>query len=58
VGLFSGRGYNIDKLHVEPTKGDPRLSRLTIVSTGTDSVIEQIKLQVDRLIPVHSVKEI
>ncbi len=58
VGLFSGRGYNIDELHVAPTPHDKNISRLVIISTGTDHVIEQIKLQVDRLIPVRSVVEI
>ena len=55
VGLFSGRGYNIDKLHVEPTAENPKISRLEIITSGTDHVIEQITLQVDRLIPVRSV---
>ena len=55
VGLFAGRGYNIDSLHVEATKENPKISRLVIVSSGSDHVIEQITLQVDRLIPVRSV---
>ncbi len=58
VGLFSGRGYNIDELHVAPTHENKHISRLVIISTSTDRVIEQIKLQVERLIPVQSVKEI
>ena len=49
VGLFSARGYNIETLTVAPTE-DPSLSRMTIVTTGSDEVIEQITKQLNRLI--------
>src|SRR5262245_41984677 len=55
IGLFSGRGYNIDSLTVSETEHQKHLSRITIVTTGTPMVIEQIKNQLDRLVPVHKV---
>lgn len=55
VGLFSGRGYNIDSLTVSETEHQNRVSRITIVTTGTPMVIEQIKHQLERLVPVHKV---
>ncbi len=55
IGLFSGRGYNIDSLTVSETEHETHLSRITIVTTGTPMVIEQIKNQLDRLVPVHRV---
>ncbi len=57
VGLFSGRGYNIESLAVALI--DPRLniSRITIVTTGSPQVIEQIKLQLKKLVPVHKVAD-
>lgn len=58
IGLFSGRGYNIDSLTVAPVEDDRRKSRITIVTTGTDLVIEQIKAQLDRLVPVYSVSDL
>jgi acetolactate synthase-1/3 small subunit len=58
VGLFSGRGYNIESLTVAPVDEERRLSRITIVTTGTDMVIEQIKAQLDRLVPVHTVSDL
>ena len=58
VGLFSGRGYNIESLTVAPVDEERRLSRITIVTTGTDMVIEQIKAQLDRLVPVHKVADL
>jgi acetolactate synthase I/III small subunit len=58
VGLFSGRGYNIESLTVAPVDADRRLSRITIVTSGTDMVIEQIKSQLDRLVPVHRVSDL
>lgn len=58
VGLFSGRGYNIESLTVAPVDEDRRLSRITIVTSGTDMVIEQIKAQLDRLVPVHRVADL
>ena len=58
VGLFSGRGYNIESLTVAPVDEERRLSRITIVTSGTDMVIEQIKAQLDRLVPVHRVADL
>ncbi len=58
VGLFSGRGYNIESLTVAPVDEQRRLSRITIVTSGTDMVIEQIKAQLDRLVPVHKVSDL
>src|SRR4051794_28394856 len=55
IGLFSGRGYNIDSLTVSETEHQKHVSRITIVTTGTPIVIEQIKNQLDRLVPVHRV---
>ena len=55
AGLVSGRGYNIESLTVSETEHEKHVSRLTIVTTGTAMVIEQIKHQLDRLIPVHRV---
>ena len=55
IGLFSGRGYNIDSLTVSETEHEAHLSRITIVTTGTRMVIEQIKNQLDRLVPIHRV---
>jgi len=58
VGLFSGRGYNIDSLTVTETEHEAHLSRITIVTAGTPIVIEQIKAQLGRLVPVHSVVDL
>src|SRR6201984_3361956 len=55
IGLFSGRGYNIESLTVSETEAQKHLSRITIVTTGTPMVIEQIKHQLDRMIPVYRV---
>ena len=55
IGLFSGRGYNIDSLTVSETEHRQHLSLITIVTTGTPMVIEQIKNQLDRQVPVHHV---
>ena len=55
IGLFSGRGYNIDSLTVSETEHQAHLSLVTIVTTGTPMVIEQIKNQLERLVPVHRV---
>jgi acetolactate synthase I/III small subunit len=55
IGLFSGRGYNIESLTVSETEHQRHLSRITIVTRGTPMVIEQIKNQLDRLVPVHRV---
>lgn len=58
VGLFSGRGYNIESLTVSETQHVEHVSRITLVTTGTRSVIDQIKAQLDRLIPVHKVVDL
>ena len=58
IGLFSGRGYNIDSLTVSETEHEKHLSRITIVTTGTPMVIEQIKNQLERLVPVHRVVDL
>jgi acetolactate synthase-1/3 small subunit len=58
IGLFSGRGYNIDSLTVAPVEGDRGRSRINIVTSGTPMVIEQIKAQLDRLVPVHRVSDL
>jgi len=55
IGLFSGRGYNIESLTVSETEHQKHLSRITIVTTGTPMVIEQIINQLDRQVPVHRV---
>ena len=55
VGLFSGRGYNIESLAVAEIDHKKNLSRVTIVTTGTPEVIEQIALQLKKLVPVHKV---
>ena len=55
IGLFSGRGYNIESLTVSETEHQKHLSLITIVTTGTPMVIEQIKNQLDRLVPIHRV---
>lgn len=55
IGLFSGRGYNIESLTVSETESQKHLSRITIVTTGTPMVITQIKHQLDRMIPVFRV---
>jgi len=57
VGLFSGRGYNIDSLAVAEVDKKKHISRITIVTIGTPEVIEQIKLQLKKLIPVHKVAD-
>jgi len=58
VGLFSGRGYNIESLTVSETDPHERLSRITVVTSGTEMIIEQIKAQLDRLVPVHKVLDL
>ena len=58
IGLFSGRGYNIDSLTVTETEHEKHLSRITILTRGTPSVIEQIKHQLERLVPVHRVRDL
>ena len=58
IGLFSGRGYNIESLTVAETDHLGHLSRITIVTTGTPQVIEQIKAQLSRIVPVHEVHDL
>lgn len=58
VGLFSGRGYNIESLTVAETDAKQNLSRITIVTKGTPMIIEQIKAQLERLVPVHRVRDL
>ena len=58
VGLFAGRGYNIESLTVAETDRANRRSRITVVTSGTPMIIEQIKAQLDRLVPVHRVRDL
>jgi acetolactate synthase-1/3 small subunit len=58
IGLFSGRGYNIESLTVAQTDAKNALSRITVVTTGTPMIIEQIKAQLHRLVPVHEVSDL
>ncbi|WP_417309651.1 acetolactate synthase small subunit [Devosia sp.] len=58
VGLFSARGYNIDSLTVSETEHEKNLSRITVVTVATPKVLTQIKLQLDRLVPVHRVHDL
>ena len=58
IGLFSGRGYNIESLTVAEVNPDERLSRITVVTSGTPMIIEQIKAQLGRLVPVHAVSDL
>ncbi len=58
IGLYSGRGYNIDSLSVSETEHEKHVSRVTIVTTGTPQIIEQIRHQLDRLVPVHLVRDL
>lgn len=58
IGLFSARGYNIESLTVAEVDHTGHLSRITIVTTGTPQVIEQIKAQLGRIVPVHDVHDL
>ena len=58
ICLFSGRGYNIDSLTVAPVDDSGMRSRINVVTSGTQMVIEQIKAQLDRLVPVHRVSDL
>lgn len=58
IGLFSGRGYNIESLTVSETEHQAHLSRITIVTRGTPHVLQQIKAQLERIIPVHRVVDL
>ncbi|MBI5164157.1 MAG: acetolactate synthase small subunit [Magnetospirillum sp.] len=58
IGLFSGRGYNIDSLTVAEVDPRENLSRITVVTSGTRMIVEQIKNQLRRLVPVHKVSDL
>jgi acetolactate synthase-1/3 small subunit len=58
IGLFSGRGYNIESLTVAEVDHQGHMSRITIVTTGTPMIIEQIKAQLGRLVPIHKVVDL
>ncbi|MCD7060080.1 acetolactate synthase small subunit [Pelagibacterium xiamenense] len=58
VGLFSARGFNIDSLTVSETEHDKHRSRITVVTVATPKVLAQIKLQLERLVPVHKVHDL
>jgi acetolactate synthase-1/3 small subunit len=58
IGLFAGRGYNIESLTVSETSHEKHVSRITIVTTGTPNVLDQIRAQLERLVPVHSVADL
>ena len=58
VGLFSGRGYNIESLTVSEVDNEKKTSRISVVTSGTPMVIEQIKKLLARLVPVHSVQDL
>lgn len=58
VGLFSGRGYNIESLTVSEVNTEQKTSRISVVTSGTPMVIEQIKKLLDRLVPVHTVQDL
>ena len=58
IGLFSGRGYNIESLTVSEVDTARGLSRITVVTSGTPMIIQQIKAQLDRLVPVHRVTDL
>ena len=58
ASMFSGRGYNIESLTVSETEHESHISRITIVTTGTEKIIDQIKMQLDRLVPVHRVVDL
>ena len=58
IGLFSGRGYNIESLTVAEVDPDNHRSRITLVTSGTRMIIEQIKAQLDRLVPISRVTDL
>jgi len=58
IGLFSGRGYNIESLTVAEVDRANALSRITVVTSGTPMIIEQIKAQLSRLVPVHKIRDL
>ncbi|HTJ64026.1 MAG TPA: acetolactate synthase small subunit, partial [Alphaproteobacteria bacterium] len=58
IGLFSGRGYNIESLTVAGVEREANLSRITLVTSGTRMVIDQIKSQLERLVPIRRVRDL
>ncbi|MEQ1789817.1 MAG: acetolactate synthase small subunit [Rickettsiales bacterium] len=58
IGLFSGRGYNIESLTVAEVEHDSKRSRITIVTSGTEIVVEQIKKLLDKMVPVYKVHDL
>ena len=58
IGLFAGRGYNIESLTVAEVDRTENLSRITVVTSGTPMIIEQIKAQLSRLVPVHKIHDL
>jgi len=58
VGLFSGRGFNIESLTVAEVAHETHLSRITIVTSGTPEVVDQVRHQLERLVPIHSVTDL
>ncbi len=58
IGLFAGRGYNIDSLTVSEVSHEASQSRITVVTTGSVDIIDQIKSQLGRLVPVHGVVDL
>ncbi|MFV2093401.1 MAG: acetolactate synthase small subunit [Hyphomicrobiales bacterium] len=58
IGMFSGRGYNIESLTVSETEHERHISRITIVTEATPRVVEQIKSQLSRLVPMHKVVDL
>ena len=58
IGLFSGRGYNIESLTVAEVDAENAVSRITVVTTGTPMIIEQIKAQLERLVPVRRISDL
>lgn len=58
IGLFSARGYNIESLTVAEVDHEKKLSRITVVTSGTEAVVEQIRKQLERIVPVHKVHDL
>ena len=58
IGLFSGRGYNIESLTVAEVDAEKSLSRITVVTSGTPQIVEQITAQLNRLVPIHKVSDL
>jgi len=58
IGLFSGRGYNIASLTVSEVDPEQAMSRITVVTSGTEMIIDQIKAQLDRLVPIHNIADL